>query len=152
MDLPNTSLVSKCGIYCGACFVYRAFNDGGKFLADLSRELKVSKEEIRCNGCFAPTHKLWRNCKNCVISSCLEEKGYRFCYECSGFDGSCEKYEKIARLCSERGEDIRESLCRIEAGKTLAWLAEQDRKWRCSKCAGPISWYEKTCHHCGQRL
>ena len=30
--MVNTALAGRCGIYCGACGVYRAYRDGGEYL------------------------------------------------------------------------------------------------------------------------
>jgi uncharacterized protein with PIN domain len=67
-------------------------------------------------------------------------------------EGGCELYERKTKGCLERGEDIRESMRRIQSGETDAWLKEQEAKWRCPTCNKGISWYEKTCHHCGDPL
>lgn len=149
----NTNLLSKCGIYCGACYVYRAHKDGGGFLDSLSEKLEVFKDEIRCGGCTGPAENLWRGCRKCRLLPCLEEKGYRFCFECPEFEkSSCDKYENLSRFCLERGEDIRASMMRIKSGEAHAWLREQDLKWRCPKCGETISWYEEKRHHCGETI
>jgi hypothetical protein len=149
----DTKLISKCGIFCGACYVYRAFKDGGKMLDATAQKLEVPKEEIRCNGCLGPTQDLWRDCRMCHISACLKEKGFHFCYECPAFeDSSCPKYERLREGGSRRGENTKKALLRIKAGDADGWLEEQDRKWRCASCGSPIWWEQKTCYHCGQSI
>lgn len=148
----NSNLLSKCGIYCGACYIYRAFKDGGEFLDATANEQGVSKEEIKCEGCSGPKENLWRNCKKCNTRSCLQEKGYTSCNECPGFEGSCAKYENLRKFCSNRGEDTKGALNRFKIGEAEEWLKEQDKKWRCTSCRGPISWGEEKCHHCGHTL
>ena len=150
MDLR---LISKCGIYCGACYIYRAFKDGGRMLDATAQKLGVPKNEIRCNGCSGPAEDLWRDCRKCEIASCLREKVFGFCYECSQFeDCSCSGYERLREFCSRRGENVREALLRIKAGDAVGWLDEQDRKWRCAACGGSLWWEQETCHHCGQSV
>jgi hypothetical protein len=148
----NDSLISRCGIYCGACYIYRAFKDRGSFLNVVSEKLKVPVDEIKCDGCLDPSENLWRNCRDCMIAVCIREKSIQFCYECSEFEKACDKYGELSKFCLQRDEDIRESLNRIKHGETEAWLKEQDAKWRCKACGKPISWYERKCHHCGQAL
>jgi hypothetical protein len=146
-------LTSRCGIYCGACYVYRAQEDGGAFLEVVSERLGVPPDEVRCGGCTGPEEELWRNCKKCEVLPCLNGRGIEFCYMCPEFDeGSCEKYERISRFASERGEDVRAAMERIRAGEAEAWLEEQDQKWRCPHCQGNISWYEEICHHCNEPI
>jgi len=146
------NLLTKCGIYCGACYIYRAFKDGGEFLDTTANEQGVSKEEVKCEGCSGLEENLWRNCRKCSIKPCLEEKGYIACYECPGFEGSCAKYENLRTFCSKRGEDTKNALNRFKIGDAEEWLKEQDKKWRCPSCGGSISWYEEKCHHCGHTL
>ena len=151
--MTNSNLLSRCGIYCGGCYVYLAYKEGGGFLDSISEKLMIPKDEIRCEGCTGPAESLWRNCRECRLLPCLEERGYEFCFECPEFEeASCDKYEGLSRFCLERGEDIRASMRRIGNGGADAWLREQDRKWRCSQCGEPISWYEETCHHCGEPI
>lgn len=144
-------LISRCGIYCGACFIYRAFKDRGKLLEIISENVRAPQEEIRCNGCLGPAEDLWRNCKSCEIRSCLQRKKLAFCYECPEFErSSCSGYESLRKSCADRGEDATGALMRIKAGDADRWLEEQDSKWRCVECGGSVYWTEKTCHHCGR--
>ena len=149
----DIKLISKCGIYCGACYVYRAFKDQGKMLDETAQRLKVPKEEIKCNGCLGPAEDLWRNCRRCQITACLREKNLGFCHECPSFENhSCPKYEGLSEFCLRRGENAREALMRIKAGDADGWLEEQDRKWRCTMCGSPIWWEQKICYQCGQSI
>ena len=151
--MVGANLISRCGIYCGACYVYRAFKDGGNFLDETSKKQGALKKEVRCGGCLGPVEDLWRNCRGCPVRPCLDKKGYVYCFECRDFeDDSCERYEGLSLFCGERGEDIRAAMERVRAGEAEAWLREQDEKWRCPACGGPTSWYEEACHHCGESL
>ena len=149
----DARLIGKCGIYCGACYVYRAFKDGGKMLDATAQKLGIPREEIKCNGCSGPAEDLWRNCRKCQITACLKEKNLGFCHECPSFElSSCIKYEGLRESCSRRGENTREALLRIKAGDADGWLEEQDQKWRCTACGSPIWWEQETCNHCGQSI
>ncbi len=150
--MAKMNFISRCGIYCGACFIHCASRDGGKFLDYISKRTETPKELIKCAGCLGAEEELWKNCKKCGIRACLKEKGLQFCYECAKLDEGCERYERLQKGCFERGEDARESLRRIQSGDAEAWLKEQDAKWRCPTCNKGISWYEETCHHCGKPL
>ncbi|MBM3292695.1 DUF3795 domain-containing protein [Candidatus Bathyarchaeota archaeon] len=52
--MPNLNLITRCGIYCGACYIYRAERDDGDFLSEVAKQQKSNPNEIKCNGCFAP--------------------------------------------------------------------------------------------------
>jgi Protein of unknown function (DUF3795) len=149
----EAKLISRCGIYCGACYIYRAFKDGGKLLDVIAQQQGVSKEEIRCNGCLGPVEDLWRNCRVCPVRVCLKNKGLEFCYECPDFeDSSCVGYERLCEGCKKRGEETREALLRIKAGDADNWRREQDAKWRCSGCGSRVWWEQETCFQCGQPI
>ncbi len=148
----ESKILSRCGIYCGACYVYRAERDCGEFLRQVAEGQKAELEEVKCNGCSAPVEERWRNCKNCETIKCLDEKGYQYCNECDQFwDHSCPRYNRKAEAALKRGEDIRTNMVKID-NDPLAWLTEMYKHWRCSSCGESYSWYEETCHHCGKNL
>ncbi len=119
--MGDESLISRCGIYCGAYYVYRAERDGGELLREVAEQNEVPPEEVKCKGCMGPEEDLWGNCSKCTVLTCLKEKGYEFCHECKEFDDeSCELYARMIRFCGERGEDIRASMECIRAGEAEA--------------------------------
>jgi hypothetical protein len=151
MFMVDVSLVGRCGLYCGACGIYRAYQDNGAFLEYVSKSWNIPKEKIHCNGCMALTPEC--SGSGCERVRCLDSKGYKFCFECPSFkERSCEKYEKLASRYLERGEDMRASLIRIEMGEVNVWLEEQDKRWRCPSCGHPISWFGGKCFNCGKPL
>jgi hypothetical protein len=146
------SLLSRCGIYCGACNIYRAERDCGNFLRETAEWQKVELGKVKCNGCFADYEEKWHNCRNCHPGKCLEDKGQDFCYECDNFwDFTCEQYINLYNVCSKRGENIRQNLIKM-MHNPRKYLYEQDKRWRCNSCDEPYSWYENTCHHCRKNL
>jgi hypothetical protein len=150
--LPEVRFLSRCGIYCGACYIVCASRDGGELLEYVSRLTETPREQIRCGGCLGLEAELWKNCRECETRACLKAKGLQFCYECAKMEQDCERYARKAAGCLARGEDIRESMRRLRSGEAAAWLKEQDAKWRCPACHRSISWYEEKCHHCGNDL
>jgi hypothetical protein len=150
--MADFGLQSRCGIYCGACYVYRAERDYGKFLREIAEWQKVEIDEVQCNGCLAPEAEKWPNCQKCYPISCLKEKGLEFCYECPEFDaGTCEEYTKYEEFTRKRGERIRLNLLKMKLDPEK-YLREMDKKWRCPSCGESYSWYEEKCHHCGKNL
>lgn len=150
--MQNHSLLSRCGIYCGACYVYRAERDDGEFLREIAEWQNVEMNDVKCNGCFASDDEKWQNCKECIPWICLEENELKYCYECDSFwNYSCENYASLEDFCARRGEDIRRNLVKIMADPEH-YLEEQDKQWRCDSCREPYSWYEETCRHCGNIL
>jgi predicted RNA-binding Zn-ribbon protein involved in translation (DUF1610 family) len=148
----ETNLLSRCGIYCGACYVYRAERDCGDFLRHVAEWQNVELDEVKCNGCFAPDEEKWPNCQKCWPAKCLKEKKLDYCYQCDSFwDYSCDHYKGMEDFCAKRGENIRQNMVKMMSDKQK-FLADQDKHWRCPSCGEPYSWYEKTCHHCGKSL
>jgi hypothetical protein len=149
--LVEHGLVGRCGLYCGACSIYRGYKDQGEFLSELSAKLNVPKEKIRCEGCSALTPDCWGT--GCKIVECLNGKGYEFCDQCELFkEKSCDKYENVASRYLKRGEDIRVEIGRIRKMGFKAWLREQDLKWRCEQCQAPVSVHASKCYSCGHPL
>jgi len=150
--MADPNLLSRCGIYCGACYVYRAERDVGEFLREVAQWQEVEIDEVKCNGCTAPINEKWPSCQNCYPINCQKEKNLAYCHECGDFwDGKCNQYTKFEEFISQRGEKIRLNLIKISADPDL-YLKEQESKWSCMKCGGSYSWYEETCHHCGKNL
>lgn len=146
-------LAGRCGIYCGACTILRAGDDGGRLLAEVSEQLGVPEDEVRCQGCQGPQILKWRNCQSCQLVACQDSRGFVTCAHCREYeDGSCSKLQRLTGVCQRRGEDNLEGLARFRKGEMRVWLLEQERKWRCAACERDIAWYEDDCHHCGVRL
>jgi len=153
MSLEN--LVGRCGLYCGACTIYRAYKDRGKLLENVAKYNNCHPEEIHCQGCQTALRDGWSFENewgaNCSYLKCLEARGLEFCYQCPEYS-QCQKFDELARSALMHGEDIRENLERIKAGDTKNWLAEQDRKWRCPSCGNPVPIRIKECHWCGGKI
>lgn len=65
LNLNNQNLVAPCGLYCGECL---GFQDG------------------RCDGCISRKGLCLKYSKICKIYiCCINEKKFRFCYQCDNF-------------------------------------------------------------------
>lgn len=148
MENEALTLVGRCGMYCGACDIYRAYRDDGKKLLDLAKSLGCAPGVLRCEGCQADTPARWGS--DCAIIACQEERELTYCFQCEEYAaGACEKFAKISSDYAVVGMDLRHNLNMIQAGKAKEWLADQDMRWRCSVCERPIDCWEQECHWCG---
>ena len=150
--MVKTNLVGRCGLYCGACGIYRAYKDGGVYRQRLAENFKCPPENVRCEGCHALTSNCWGNA--CAIVQCLNEKGMRFCFECADYDNQqCEQFQQLAKRYHDFDVDLRSNLGRIQAGDMDDWLQESNTKFRCPKCEKPLParLLKKNCYHCGTR-
>jgi hypothetical protein len=70
-NIGKSDLVAACGIYCGACHRYKKGS---------------------CPGCAENVKATW-----CKIRSCISERAYRTCVECSDFSDvqACRKFNNI---------------------------------------------------------
>ena len=152
--MVDRSLVGKCGLYCGACGIYRAYKDGGEYRQRLADFFKCPPEKVRCEGCQVLTAACWGN--ECKMVQCLNAKGLQFCYECSDFERhTCEKFEEFSKdYLKDDNVDLRDNLARIKAGDVDEWLRESEEKFRCIHCGKPLPTgsVRKKCYHCGKDL
>ena len=151
----NKKLVGRCGLYCGACVIYRAYRDSERLRQMLAAENSCKSEEIRCEGCQAVLTRKWKADrhwgKNCKIIACLKAKRLSFCYECDVYP-ECGILHRIADFYWKHGDNLLDNLERIKAGKVVEWLEAEDKKWRCKKCNKPIARDLTECHWCGAKL
>jgi len=154
LSLVDGNLVGRCGLYCGACGIYRAYRDGGEYRQRLAAFFKCPPEKVRCEGCQALTPECWGN--DCEMVKCLNAKGLKFCYECPDYEKhTCQKYEKFSEeYLKDDDVDLRANLARIKAGDVEEWLKESAEKFRCPYCGKPLPTksFGKKCYHCGKEL
>ena len=152
--MGDLSLVGRCGLYCGACGIFRAYKDKGEYLQKVAEFFKCPPEKVKCEGCHALTVDCWGSA--CKILKCLDSKGFDYCYQCPDYDSSsCEKFEKLAeRYLKEDNVDLRANLERIKAGDYEHWLKESEERFRCPQCGKPLSTYSRItkCYHCSEKL
>jgi hypothetical protein len=150
--MSKMALVGKCGLYCGACDIYRAQRDDQEWRRRMAEFFKCAPEKVACEGCGALTPTCWSF--DCEMVKCLKDKGYDFCYQCKDFDEkTCEKFEEIwNRYLKETGFDLRQSLLEIKRGNTVKWLEECERRYTCPHCGKPTAIGSEKCHHCGKKL
>jgi hypothetical protein len=147
--MNNVNPDSYCGIYCGACSVYVHGETGRAdgFVACLG---SVPKEEIACRGCKSDT--VYAGCRICTLRDCAVKKGFAHCVDCS--DYPCKMYGKwqIGAKLVPHSLEAPSSLEAIKRDGTASWLAAQQKRWSCSDCGAPFSWYAAKCHQCGREL
>lgn len=144
-------LVARCGLYCGACDIYRAGVDEPKLAEAIAKKHGWEPSEIKCGGCVAPSDDCWSN--DCKITSCLVDKNMEFCHECEKFENSsCELLEDVALRYKEyTGMDTKANLLLIREIGQEAWLTQMDSKHRCSCCGKPVTASSNKCWTCKEK-
>ncbi|TAL17845.1 DUF3795 domain-containing protein [bacterium] len=140
---------SYCGIYCGACsiLVHSRTGRSDRFIDCCP---KLPEGELACGGCKSDT--VYTACRGCPLRNCSVGKGIEHCVDCT--DYPCKDYKawsSASRLLSHIKE-APGSLEAIKRGGTDGWAEAQIKRWSCSDCGTPFSWYAKVCSKCGRSL
>ena len=151
--MVDKELVGRCGLYCGSCIFYRAERDSEELREEVAERNDCSVEEVSCQGCQSVLEDGWNGDEmwgqNCDIVRCLESKGLDTCYEC---ETGCEDFEEWYEELLSYGEDLKENLERIGSREVVKWLKDEEEKWSCSNCGGPLIINLDCCHHCGEEV
>ncbi len=148
--MSNSGLIGRCGLYCGACIIYGvSHNDEPAFAKrrkGIAEYFDCEAGKIACEGCGALGENCWSN--DCPLVLCLNEKGFKYCDECTDID-ACEKFGGI----DERYGGLKESMTRRREVGDKQWLAEKRVERTCKKCGGVIYYYdEEVCVKCAHEI
>lgn len=145
--MTNNTLAGRCGLYCGACSIYRAERDDPEYRKRLALRFNCPPEKVRCRGCGDLTPECWGF--DCKFVKCLKKKGHKFCFECSDYENrSCEMFEKFSSdYLQEDGVDLRKNLSLIKQGKVDEWLRHSEEFYTCRFCGKPLIAGAKSCRH-----
>ena len=145
--MTDTTLAGACGLYCGACAIYRMYKDQDtEQLERAAREVfRCRPDDIRCDGCRGPLDHHWS--PECRFLACTRERGITFCHECADF--SCDD---LSAFSADHHDIPLTNLRRLAKVGLAAWLAEQEARWRCPACGKPVDIYSETCRACGAEL
>jgi hypothetical protein len=152
--MEGTHLASVCGMYCGACPVYRVRHDterksAERILQRLSEQLEVPVEEVTCEGCLHEGRSSIA-ANRCEIAQCAASKpGVIRCSDCPDFP--CDL---ITSQCNSgvphHSNGLRNILRQQQIG-VYEWCQEEYERIRCMYCGVSLDWYARTCHRCGTR-
>ena len=151
--MANLDLVGVCGLYCGACSIYRATQDNNEQkLQDFARGLSTrtgknfTVEDVRCDGCLGKGRiDLW--CKNCQIRLCNKlQSGKLRCSDCDEFP--CTRLSDFRDDGMKHHLEIIGNLEQIRRIGIEAWAEHEEKRWSCPKCKATLSWYDKSCPNC----
>ena len=68
-------LLGVCGLYCGACYHYRASFPEGRHLLEEARLQGRELTGFTCAGCRSDTLYIHPGCAQCRIRACADDKG-----------------------------------------------------------------------------
>ena len=145
----SMELLAACGLYCGACYHYRAGTPEGTHLLEEASQRELEMEGYTCQGCRSNKLYIHTGCAECKIRECTDQKGILHCGACTEFP--CEKLTTFQNDGRIHHLDILKNLAELNRKGNDLWLQEQARLWTCS-CGNRFSWYEETCSRCGSGL
>jgi predicted RNA-binding Zn-ribbon protein involved in translation (DUF1610 family) len=137
---------SYCGLYCGACDVLQA-NEEGR-IEELAKEWDIDPDDIVCHGCKTEISSVY--CRTCDIKKCAEDKKVEFCFQCSEYP--CPLLVEFRTDECSHHSVVLKNLGMIKEKGVLTWLGEQEKRWSCPECGTAFTWYNKTCRMCGKVL
>jgi hypothetical protein len=144
-----STLLAACGLFCGACYHYRAsFRDGGHLLQEAIRQGRKA-EHFTCRGCRSDQLYIHPGCAECEIRACAEAGSFLHCGECGAFP--CERLLAFKNDGHIHHLDILVQLEQLSQLGPEQWLNQQAQRWACT-CGAPYSWYETECQVCGAKL
>jgi hypothetical protein len=133
---------AACGIYCGACPLWRASHDAAEKFAPPDRARPGGDT---CAGCRSD--HLSKYCLDCEFRTCVVEKGLATCADCD--EMPCERLRSFAADGVPHHAGVVSSLALLRRQGMDNWYENQRRRWSCSSCKTQFEWYSKTCVCCG---
>jgi hypothetical protein len=151
--MEREKLVSACGLFCGACEMYRAVHDNNKAKQESlvqafnARGGTFTLADLECDGCLAGG-RLAPWCKQCNIKSCSQRQpGEMICSaDCSDFP--CQKLTEFEKQMPHHAE-VADNLRRLKKVGLKKHAEQEEKRWLCPKCKTPMSWYAQNCAKCG---
>ncbi|MBP1928133.1 ribosomal protein S27AE [Methanolinea mesophila] len=132
MESPSASaLIAPCGMNCGVCIAHL-------------------RERNPCPGCRGPDAGKPVTRTRCKIKTCgtLRERNAKYCFECEQFP--CERLQHLdKRYRTKYHASVVENLETIKKSGIRKFLADEKRRWTCSRCGGTVSIHGARCSRCG---
>lgn len=146
IDLEPEAILAACGLYCGACYHYRAcFYDDESLVAEAARRGRPVVG-FTCQGCRSERLYVHPGCADCLIRACADRRGIPHCGLCPELP--CERLAAFQSDSRLHHRDILDQLKDLRQQGADRWLALQAHRWQCA-CGEPFHWYQETCHRCG---
>lgn len=133
MKMPNEIpdyLFAPCGMNCLVCYVHL-------------------KDKKPCGGCYGDNKHKPERCVNCKIKTCANEKGFKYCFECSDFP--CKAIKNMEKSYKKRyGVSLIENSILVKDSGVSSFQKVEQNNWKCHACSGIISLHDNACSICKQ--
>jgi len=139
----NKAWLAPCGLYCGVCGISMAHRDNNlKFKERLSTVYACAPEEIACNGCLSDLR--FKYCASCPIRTCVQEKQYEGCHECTQFP--CHFINNFPIPVGKKV--IMRAIPAWKSTGTEKWVELEEQRYHCPHCGNKLFRGAKTCRNC----
>ncbi|MBS7632833.1 DUF1028 domain-containing protein [Candidatus Bathyarchaeota archaeon] len=146
VNRKSSQLLGICGVYCGACSTYRAYNDNDEAILEWETRMGMPPDQVYCKGCGSNLVNEW--CGNCKFRKCTKDKEVTYCFECDDFP--CQMLIDFSRTRPHRSLGLR-NLKKLKSGTDIQeLLKQQEKRWACSQCGKKLHWYSEKCPTCGK--
>jgi hypothetical protein len=149
------SSLGICGLYCGTCPKYLAYQEQDKSeLNKMSETDKVPVEDIRCDGCLSD--HVYPTCRDCRhgFRRCAEEKKVTWCFQCPEFP--CKRLKDFSKIHVVNGiwqhKKVIENQQFMKDNGIEEWIKQQDKEGACPGCGKMLYWHSVKCPRCGLPL
>jgi hypothetical protein len=136
-----SSLISYCGLFCGACSFKIAYETQNQehinHMPSVYDHLK-GRELENCPGC-----RLEHKCGECEIRDCAVEKKIDYCFQC--IDYPCQLINEFSNDGKPHHKEIIKNFELLKEVGEDEWLKIMGNKYLCIKCNKKKSWYYKEC-------
>ena len=158
-EFKDKRLLSPCGLYCGVCGVYISHRDKNTKFRDILAKLYGTKpEETKCLGCMQtePEECLYGWCRTCGIRTCVKEKGFYSCHQCSDFP--CNLIEEFPLPVGKRVMKKAIPLWRDLVAKhgdekgSVEYARAECKRYHCPDCGYPLFRGAITCKNCKKEV
>jgi len=152
--MKKENLIAACGLYCGACEMYRAVHDDNKekqqalVQAFNARGGKFILSDLECDGCLGGG-RLSPWCRQCNIKSCTKRRPGEAICSSRCLDFPCKNLTDFANMKLAHHNEIIDNLRRLEKVGIKKHAQHEEKRWLCPQCKTPLAWYDQTCRQCG---
>lgn len=147
----NPDFAAPCGLYCGVCLIQQADRANNQqlkeslaqlFKGSLPNSENLTAADIHCRGCLSDD--LFFHCAQCSIRTCVHEKGYTGCHECSDFP--CRLIDEFPIPVG--GKVILRAIPHWREVGTEQWMADEEKRYLCPQCGNKLFRGARRCNKC----
>jgi hypothetical protein len=135
--------LAYCGLYCGACPLYLATEEGTPL--DGRQHRGISPELLRCNGCRTETVSIY--CAGCAMKKCVESQGLTTCADCADFP--CRVLQAFDRDGLSHHRGVVDDLQECHAVGLRDFMRAQEKRFSCTGCGRALTFHDDVCPTCG---